>query len=181
MRRQRLVPLSIYFAAVVAAAAFGLTACGLDDQPVDRNRPSGGDYSAAARQEASTAPKQQLTPVLAAPSVAELDAQVGRSIDPMVGDASKTATLENADRDPQLASRLVQAVTATNATVHITSIILVENGRLQAVADVTTNGVQVHEERIEFVAGKAHWQLGLDFTCAIIQKAGSDSAACQRD
>lgn len=175
-------------AAAVTAAAFTLGACSSDSDS-DSTASSAaattepaGQFEASIEEDAAvegSAPTSTTPPDLPEPTVEELNDRLSRAFDSSVPAEEKISWIQDAERDPQLVDKLVDAAEANDVTVRITQVGEPENGKLKADADVTIGGRPVENAYVEFVAEGDTWKVSHDFTCNIVQSAQLDSAACQ--
>lgn len=159
-----------HLVAAIATAAMASTACAAESDQY---------YSAPSVQINGSAPPLPTLSNLPKPVVAELNSTLRMILDPAVDPTLKIARLQDADRDPQLPTMLVEAATAKNVTIVVTATEEPEFGRLRTTADVTLSGVSEPGATVDFVAGKQQWQVGREFTCLVIRTAGMATAACQ--
>ena len=104
---------------------------------------------------------------------------VRRRVDPSVDNKEKISWVQDAERDPELVNKLVDAAKAQNVKVEITGVQEPKDGKLKADAKVTINGEPVQNAFVEFVAEGDQWKVSHQFTCNIVKSAKLDSAACQ--
>lgn len=177
-------------AAIVAAvAALTLTACGSDDKK-DEASPSGSATTSQAAgafeggktqegKEEGSAPATTTAPDLPKPTVAELNDKLTKAFNPAIESKEKTGWIEDAEQDPQLAAKLVDAATKNNVKIEVTEVGDPKDGKLTAKANVTIDGNPVENATIDFVAEGDQWKVAHQFACNIVKSAKLDSAACQ--
>ncbi|MEV0765980.1 hypothetical protein [Nocardia sp. NPDC050435] len=178
---------SIRAAAVVAAAAaLTLTACGSDKD--DSAGPSAtpttaGQYEEGKQPGEAIEAEGELTttppPDLPKPTAAELNEKITKAFDASVGEQEKISWVQDAEKDPQLVDKLVDAAKKNNVKVEITGVQEPKDGKLKADAKVTIDGAPVDNAFVEFVAETEGWKVSNQFTCNIVRAAKLDSAACQ--
>ncbi|WP_228002652.1 FixH family protein [Nocardia australiensis] len=170
-------------AVALATAAFGLAACSSD-----KDSDSGTSTTQAAGKfeegknsdpvDGSAKPSTP-PPNLAKPSTQLLNDRITKAFDPNVGNEEKISWVQDAERDPELVNKLVDAAKAQNVKVEITGVQEPKDGKLKADAKVTIDGSPVENAFVEFVAVGDQWQVSHQFTCNIVKSAKLDSAACQ--
>jgi len=175
-------------AIAVTAAAFALGACGSDSDSAADSSTAAATTSAAGQFEAGVeedaavegqAPTSTAPPNLPKPTAAELNDRLTRAFDSSVPAEEKTSWIQDAERDPQLVDKLVDAAETNNVKVEITGVGEPVDGTLKADANVTIDGRPVEGAYVEFVAEGDTWKVSHDFTCDIVRSAELDSAACQ--
>jgi hypothetical protein len=170
-------------AVALATAAFGLTACSSDDSSSGSSTPTSaaGKFESGKSGEgtAEGSAKPTTVPNLAKPAVSLLNERITKAFDPSVSSEEKTTWVQDAERDPQLVDKLVEAAKAQNVKVEITGVQEPTDGKLKADAKVTINGEAVQNAFVEFVAEGDQWKVSHQFTCNVVKSAKLDSAACQ--
>ncbi|MFC4126673.1 hypothetical protein [Nocardia rhizosphaerae] len=172
-------------ALVAIVATLGLTACGSD---------SGSTGEAAATTTAATAFESGDTkqdkeeggelavttpPDLPKPTVEELNGRINKALAGQLTAEEKKTYIEDADQDPMLVDKFVDAAERNNVTVAITNVGDPADGKLKADADVTIDGTPVQDAFVDFVAEGESWKVSHVFACNIVKSAELDSAACQ--
>ncbi len=158
----------IAIAGVAAVAALTLTACGSDDSDSDTKAASTTSASAAASEEASDLP-----PV---PTVADLNAQLQRALDPAVPNEEKLDMMQGAEADPELPGKLAQFYTDSGATIEVTEVndfADTINAKANFKLGDTQNVVDV-----PFVAEDGVWKVEKTWTCNMLAQAQVQSPAC---
>ncbi|MEV0246129.1 hypothetical protein AB0H76_06010 [Nocardia sp. NPDC050712] len=179
---------SIRAAVAIAAAASVLTlgACGSDSG--DSAAPSATPTTAGQFEEGTKAGEAveaegELTttppPNLPKPTAAELNEKINKAFDSSVGEQEKISWVQDAEKDPQLVDKLVDAAKKNKVKVEITGVQEPKDGKLKADANVTIDGAPVENAFVEFVAETEGWKVSNQFTCNIVRAAKLDSAACQ--
>ena len=173
-------------AIVLAVTALGLSACSSSDDSA-----SGPSTSAAAGggafengkgtdgKEEGAAPATTTPPNLPKPTADALNARINKALSGQLTDQEKLTYIEDADRDPQLVDKFVEAAKKNNVKVTIVKVDGPNAGKLKAGADVTIDGKPVNNASVEFVAVDKDWLVSHDFACNIVKAAKLDSAACQ--
>ncbi|MBH0779592.1 hypothetical protein [Nocardia bovistercoris] len=178
---------SISAVAFAFAAAMTLAACGADSGSDTASSQAATTSTASNFESGKTqegliegeAPPTTTPPNLATPTAQELNSRINRAFDRSVGSQEKTAWVQDAERDPQLVDKLVDAAERNKVKVSITGVRPPENGKLKADADVSIDGKPVQDAFVEFVAEDDQWKVSNQFTCNIVRTAKLDSAACQ--
>ncbi|MBF6212847.1 hypothetical protein IU433_20635 [Nocardia puris] len=159
----------IAIAGLAAVAALSLAACGSDDGGDDT--PTTTTTSATAQ---ATTTQAENTP--AVPSVADLNAQLQRALDPAVPNEEKLDMVQGVEADPELPGRLAQAYTDTGATIEVTDVTAYGNV-VNAKAKVVLNG-QENIVDVPFVAEDGKWKVQKDWACQMLTAFGQQSVAC---
>ncbi|MGN2636993.1 hypothetical protein ACTD5D_12525 [Nocardia takedensis] len=173
--------------ACAVAVVLAVGACSGDSD--DSAAPSGATATSAAADFESGKTQQDLiegeapttttAPDLPKPAAEELNGRINRAFDRSVGAQEKSAWIQDAERDPQLVDKLVDAAERNKVTVRITGVGDPKDGKLKADAEVTIGGAPVQDAFVEFVAEDDQWKVSNQFTCTIVRNAKLDSAACQ--
>ncbi|MFB7875272.1 MULTISPECIES: hypothetical protein [unclassified Nocardia] len=173
-------------AVLATLAALGLTACSSSD---DTASGAGATTTAAGDQfetgdtapgkEEGTEPSATTPPNLPKPTAEELNARLNKALAGQLTKDEKKTYIEDADQDPMLVDKFVDAAKKNNVTVAITTVGEPANGKLRADADVTIDGSKVENAFVEFVAEDDSWKVSHVFACNIVKSAKLDSAACQ--
>ncbi|WP_194814437.1 hypothetical protein [Nocardia sp. XZ_19_385] len=174
-------------AIVAAASALTLTACGSDKgdstSSPSATATSAGQYEEGKKAGEAIEAEGELTttppPNLPKPTVAELNEKINKAFDASVGEEEKISWVQDAEKDPQLVDKLVDAAKKNNVKVEITGVQEPKEGKLKADAKVTIGGAPVENAFVEFVAETEGWKVSNQFTCNIVKAAKLDSAACQ--
>ncbi|MBF6212616.1 hypothetical protein IU433_19420 [Nocardia puris] len=173
-------------ALVATASALALGACSSSDDDSSTGSAAttspAGQFEEGKSEEATVegeAPATTTPPNLPKPTVEELNERINKAFDPSVGTEEKISWIQDAERDPQLVDKLVEAAKQNDVTVQITNVGDPSEGKLKADADVTIGGQPVENSFVEFVAEGDTWKVSHQFTCNIVRAAKLDSAACQ--
>jgi len=173
-------------ALAVTALALTLGACGSESDTTAASTTAttsaAGQFEAGTNEDAPVegqAPTSTTPPNLPKPTAAELNDRLTRAFDSSVPAEEKIGWIQDAERDPQLVDKLVDAAKRNNVTVEITNVGEPQNGTLKADAEVTIDGRPVENAYVEFVAEDDQWKVSHQFTCNIVRSAQLDSAACQ--
>ncbi|KAF0847704.1 hypothetical protein [Nocardia caishijiensis] len=169
---------------VALVASLGLSACASSDTESS----NAGATTTAAAFESGTAKQDKeeggdvaatTPPNLPKPTAEELNARINKALaGQLTGDEKKTY-IEDADQDPMLVDKFVDAANKNNVKVTITKVGDPTDGKLKADADVTIDGQPVQDAFIDFVAEDESWKVSHTFACNIVKSAKLDSAACQ--
>lgn len=170
--------------AVAAAATFGVTACSSSDETAAAapTTTAGAGFEDGKQVEGTQegdAPMTTTVPNLPAPTVEELNARLDKALAGQLTDDEKASFIEDAERDPYLVDKFVEAAKKNNVKAEITSVGAPVDGKVTAPADVTIDGNPVKGATVEFVAAEGGWRVSHEFTCNIVKSAKLDSAACQ--
>jgi len=152
----------IAIAGLAAVAALSLSACGSDDS---KTTPSKASTSAVA--------KPNLPPV---PTVADLNAALGRALDPSVPGSEKLESVQGAQADPDLPNRLGEAVKNANAQITVTEVTSFGDS-VNAKAKFVVNG-QENMVDVPFVAEDGKWKIEKSWACTMLTNLGQQSVAC---
>ncbi|MFD3745048.1 hypothetical protein [Nocardia sp. NPDC058633] len=179
-------PVQTAAALVAIVAALGLGACSSDATIIDKTAApttsEGGAFEsgeAKAGKEEGGEPAATTVPNLPKPTADELNARLNKAMaGQLTGDEKKTY-IEDADQDPMLVDKFVEAAKQNNVKVTITTVGEPVDGKLQANADVTIDGTPVKDAFVDFVAEDDSWKVSHVFACNIVKSAQLDSAACQ--
>lgn len=179
-------PLKTATALVAIVAALGLSACSSDSGSSSAGASSttaaGGAFESGNTKQgkeeggdlAVTTP-----PNLPKPTAEELNSRINKALaGKLTGDEKKTY-IEDADQDPMLVDKFVDAANKNKVTVAITKVGEPADGKLKADADVTIDGKPVQDAFVDFVAEDDSWKVSHVFACNIVKSAKLDSAACQ--
>lgn len=173
-------------AVALATAAFGLAACSSNNNSSSSGSASttqaAGKFEAGKNSDSAvdgSAPASTTPPNLPKPAVQLLNDRITKAFDPSVDNKEKISWVQDAERDPELVNKLVDAAKAQNVKVEITGVQEPKDGKLKADAKVTINGEPVQNAFVEFVAEGDQWKVSHQFTCNIVKSAKLDSAACQ--
>ncbi|UGT56746.1 hypothetical protein [Nocardia asteroides] len=172
-------------AATLAVAALGLTACSSDEPSstaAATTTAAGAGFEDGKKVEGTQegdAPMTTPVPDLPAPTVEELNARLDKAMAGQLSAEEKATLIEDAERDPNLVDKFVEAAKKNNVTAKITSVGAPADGKVKAPADVTIDGTPVQGATVEFVASEGGWRVSHVFTCNIVKSAKLDSAACQ--
>ncbi|MFI9510188.1 hypothetical protein [Nocardia sp. NPDC052566] len=176
-------------AVMIAAAALALGACSTSDSKSDAKAST---TTSAAAKAADTfedgnkdgkaegeAPSKTPAPDLPKPTVQQLNDKLTKAFDPSIDGKEKISWIENAERDPLLVEKLVDAAKKNKVKVEVTKVGDPKDGKLKADAKVTIDGSPVDNATIDFVAEGDQWKVANQFACSIVKSAKLDSAACQ--
>ncbi|WP_237174160.1 hypothetical protein [Prescottella equi] len=120
-----------------------------------------------------------MTPQLvAAPTPAELNANLARAFDETVPAAEKVPLVQGAQADPQLIDRVVEAAMANKASAQVTGVTDLGDGTVAATVVMALDGQPAPESVMTFVAEDGVWKLSKDNACGIVSVAGLSSPAC---
>ncbi len=156
-------------AGVAIAAALTMTACSSGDD--------GGTTTtttAATTTATTAAPDTSYPPV---PTVAQLNEELNRGLDPNVPVEEKAALIQGASEDPELINQVAAAAVANNAQIEITSVDDLGTGVLNAGITITLNG-QANPGTFQFVPEDGVWKLSKENACGIVALAQLTSPAC---
>lgn len=152
-------------AAILSGAALATAACSEPAEP--RDSPSPPPSS-------TTAPPQPI----AAPTPAELNANLARAFDETVPAAEKIALVQGAQADPQLIEQVVEAAKVNKASAQVTDVTDLGDGTVAATVVMALDGQPAPESVMTFVAEDGVWKLSKDNACGIVGVAGLTSPAC---
>lgn len=152
-------------AAILCGAALATAACSEPAEPGDSPSPP----------PSSTTVTPQL---VAAPTPAELNANLARAFDATVPAAEKVPLVQGAQADPQLIDRVVEAAMANKASAQVTDVTDLGDGTVAATVVMTFDGQPAPESIITFVAEDGVWKVSKDNACGIVSVAGRSSPAC---
>ncbi|MFF2391227.1 hypothetical protein ACWFRF_14595 [Nocardia sp. NPDC055165] len=178
----------VKYAAVLVAivAALGLSACssGTDSTSTSAGTTTskGGAFEtgdAKSGKEEGGEPAATTVPNLPKPTAAELNARLNKALAGQLTGEEKKTYIEDADQDPMLVDKFVEAAKQNNVKVAITTVGDPADGKLKANADVTIDGAPVKDAFVDFVAEDDSWKVSHVFACNIVKSAQLDSAACQ--
>ncbi|WP_194819429.1 hypothetical protein [Nocardia sp. XZ_19_385] len=158
----------IAIAGLALAAALSMTACGSDDKKDTSTAKSSTTSAMATATSAANVP-----PV---PTVAELNAQLQKALDPSVPNADKLDMVQGAQADPELPGRLAQAVEQSGAKAEVTEVTAFGD-TINAKAKITING-QENIADVPFVAEDGKWKVQKTWACQMLQLANVQSVAC---
>lgn len=116
--------------------------------------------------------------LIAAPTPAELNANLARAFDATIPAADKIALVQGAQADPELIDRVVEAALANRASAEVTDVTDLGDGTVAATVVMTFDGQPAPESVITFVAEDGVWKLSKDNACGIVSVAGLSSQAC---
>lgn len=152
-------------AAILCGVALATAACSEPAEPGDSPSPP----------PSSTTVTPQL---IAAPTPAELNANLARAFDATIPAADKVALVQGAQADPELIDRVVEAALANRASAEVTDVTDLGDGTVAATVVMTFDGQPAPESVITFVAEDGVWKLSKDNACGIVSVAGLSSQAC---
>ncbi|WP_062989095.1 hypothetical protein [Nocardia anaemiae] len=155
----------IAIAGLAAVAALSLSACGSDDSK-----------TATTPTKTSTSVTKLNASVPPTPSVADLNAQLLRALDPSVPNSEKLDLVQGATADPELPNRLAQAYQQAGAKAEVTDV-SVFGDALNAKAKFTING-QENIVDVPFVAEGGKWKVEKNWACTMLTNLGQQSTAC---
>ncbi len=175
--------LKIALTVVAAVAALGVSACSSTEQATGGAATTTASAfesgKVAGAKDEGEEPPATTAPDLPAPTAAELNARLTKALAGELTEAEKLTYIEDADQDPDLVDKFVDAAKKNKVTVSITKVGTPASGKLQAAADVTIDGKPVKDASVEFVAEDKDWKVSHVFACNIVKSAQLDSAACQ--
>ncbi|NNH74946.1 hypothetical protein HLB23_34720 [Nocardia uniformis] len=174
-------------AVALAASALGLAACGSDESSTAAPDTTSaatptGEFEGGTEGEDKvdgTDPTTPEIPDLPKPTVEELNDKLQKAFDPSIDSKTKISWIEDANQDPMLVDKLVDAAKKNDVTVKITNVPDPVDGKLKADAEVTIGGQPVENATVSFVAEENEWKVDHAFACSIVKAAKLDSAACQ--
>ncbi len=179
-------PFRVVAAVTMAAAALTFTACSSTEESstdaAATSTEAAAEFESGKSQdgrEEGVAPTTTAAPNLPKPTVEELNDKLTRALDGAVSEDEKLAFIEDAEQDPQLVDKLVEAAKKNEVTVKITNVGQPAEGKVKADAEVTIAGSPVENASVDFVAEGDQWKIAHDFACNIVKSAELDSAACQ--
>ncbi|MEV0539558.1 hypothetical protein [Nocardia salmonicida] len=171
---------------VAIVAALGLGACGSDagstSTSTGTTTSKGGAFEtgdATSGKEEGGEPAATTVPNLPKPTAAELNSRLTKALAGQLTGEEKKTYIEDADQDPMLVDKFVEAAKQNNVKVAITTVGDPVDGKLEANADVTIDGTPVKDAFVDFVAEDDSWKVSHVFACNIVKSAKLDSAACQ--
>ncbi|WP_258195479.1 hypothetical protein [Rhodococcus sp. OK519] len=115
---------------------------------------------------------------IAAPTSAELNANLSRAFDEAVPAAEKMTLVQGAQADPALIDRVVEAARVNKASALVTDVTDLGDGMVAATVVMTLDGQPAPESIINFVAEDGVWKLTQDNACGIVGLAGLTSPTC---
>ncbi len=152
-------------AAILCGAALATAACSEPAEPGDSPSPP----------PSSTTVTPQL---VAAPTPAELNANLARAFDETVPAAEKITLVQGTQADPQLIDRVVEAAKVNKASAQVTDVTDLGDGTVAATVVMALDGQPAPESVMTFVAEDGVWKLSKDNACGIVSLAGLSSPAC---
>ncbi|MEV0060295.1 hypothetical protein [Nocardia sp. NPDC050718] len=171
---------------VAIVAALGLSACGSDTASSSAGASSttaagAGFESGSTKQGKEEGGDLAVTtpPNLPKPTAEELNSRINKALAGKLTGDEKKIYIEDADQDPMLVDKFVDAANKNKVTVAITKVGEPADGKLKADADVTIDGKPVQDAFVDFVAEDDSWKVSHTFACNIVKSAKLDSAACQ--
>ncbi|MGW0636543.1 hypothetical protein [Nocardia salmonicida] len=171
---------------VAIVATLGLGACGSDTGSTSTSTATttskGGAFEtggAKSGKEEGGEPAATTVPNLPKPTAAELNSRLTKALAGQLTGEEKKTYIEDADQDPMLVDKFVEAAKQNNVKVAITTVGDPVDGKLKANADVTIDGTPVKDAFVDFVAEDDSWKVSHVFACNIVKSAQLDSAACQ--
>ena len=154
-------------AGMAIAAALTMTACSSDDSDAKSTTSAKATTSASATAAANLPPT---------PSVADLNAELQKGLDPNVPLDQKVGMIQGAEADPELINRVADAAKQNNIIVSVTAVSLV-NDALTAEANFNVNG-QNNPATVPFVAEDGKWKIEKSWACNLLATAQVTSPAC---
>ncbi|MEU8894272.1 hypothetical protein [Nocardia sp. NPDC048505] len=158
----------IAIAGLALVAALSMTACGGDDKKDTSTAKSSTTSAMATATSAANVP-----PV---PTVAELNAELQKALDPNIPNSEKLEMVQGAEADPELPSRLTQAVQQAGAKAEVTEVTAFGD-TINAKAKITMNG-QENIADVPFVAENGKWKVQKAWACQMLQLVNIQSVAC---
>lgn len=159
----------IAIAGLAAVAALTLTACGSDDS-------DSGTAAATSTTAAAETTEEAAADTPPVPSVADLNAQLQRALDPNVPNEEKLEMMQGAEADPELPSKLSQFYAQSGAVIEVTEV-QDFGSDIMAKANITLNG-QTNVADVPFVAEDGVWKVQQQWTCQMLGTAQIPSTAC---
>ncbi|WP_345496943.1 hypothetical protein [Nocardia callitridis] len=156
----------IAIAGLAIVAALGLTACG-DDKDSKPAAKATTSAAAATTEDASNPP---------APTVAELNQELTKALDPAVPAEEKLDGVQGAEADPTLPDRLSQAAAGNDVQIEVTEVQSF-GGAVNAKANFTVNG-QTNVVDVPFVVDNGKWKIQKEWACTMLTNLGEQSTAC---
>ncbi|GGK41851.1 hypothetical protein GCM10011591_11650 [Nocardia camponoti] len=170
---------------VAAVATLGLAACSSTDSSTGTEtsaKPAGGQFETGDKapvKEEGVEPVATPAPNLPKPTAEELNARLNKALAGLLTGDEKKTYIEDADKDPMLVDKFVDAAKKNNVKAAITNVPDAKDGKIRAGADVTIDGSPVKDAFVDFVADGDSWKVSHTFACNIVKSAKLDSAACQ--
>ncbi len=161
----------IAVATLAVVTALGLSACGSGDKENEGTKTTTTTTTTTSQAQAQS----DLPPV---PTVADLNAELQRGLDPNVPNEEKLELLQGINADPELPTRLVEAVQQNNASITVTGVTDLGNGTITADAQVALAGGEPQQAVVPFVAEDGKWKVQKEWICNMIQLANQTSPAC---
>ena len=155
-------------AGLAIAGALTMTACSSDNNSDNKTTGAKATTSAAATSQAANLPPT--------PTVADLNAELQKGLDPNVPLDQKVGMIQGAEADPQLINRVADAAKQNNIQVSVTAVSLVNNA-LTAEANFNVNG-QNNPATVPFVAEDGKWKIEKSWACNLLASAQITSPAC---
>ncbi|WP_431972189.1 hypothetical protein [Nocardia sp. bgisy134] len=156
----------IAIAGLAIVASLGMTACGGDDS----NEPAKTTKTTTSAKATAAADQP------AVPTVAELNAQLQKALDPAVPNSEKLEMIQGAEADPELPSRLAEAYKQTGASVTVTEVTAFGD-TINAKATIVLNN-QENIADVPFVAENGKWKVQKAWACQMLTALGQQSPAC---
>ncbi|UGT41041.1 hypothetical protein LTV02_34630 [Nocardia yamanashiensis] len=157
----------IAVATLAVVAALGLTACGSGDKKETTKPKVSTSKTTSAAQNYP-----------AAPTVADLNAELQKALDPNVPNAQKLDMMQGVQADPNLPQLLSDAYKANNASITVTGVTDLGNGTLTADAQVAVNGGAPQNAVVPFVAEDGKWKVQKEWICNMLSLGNQTSPAC---
>ncbi|MEC3920047.1 hypothetical protein [Nocardia sp. CDC160] len=157
----------IAVAALAVVTVLGLSACGSGDKKDSKPTKATTSKTTAAQ-----------TSYPAAPTAADLNAELQKALDPNVPDSQKLDMMQGVQADPSLPSRLADAYKQNNATITVTNVTDLGNGTITADAQIAVNGGQPQQAVVPFVAEDGKWKVQKEWICNALSLANQTSPAC---
>ncbi|MEV6773170.1 hypothetical protein AB0N05_31510 [Nocardia sp. NPDC051030] len=156
----------IAVAALAVVTVLGLSACG------------SGDKKETKPTKATTSKTTAAANYPAAPSAAELNADLQKALDPSVPNSQKLDMMQGVQADPELPQRLTDAYKQNGAAVTVTNVTDLGNGTITADAQVSVNGGAPQNAVVPFVAEDGKWKVQKEWICNMLSLANQTSPAC---
>ncbi|MFI6869607.1 hypothetical protein [Nocardia sp. NPDC050406] len=156
----------IAVATLAVVAALGLSACGSGDKTEKPAKKTTTSQTTAAA---------NLPPV---PTPADLNAELQRGLDPNVPNSEKLELMQGVSADPDLPTRLVEAVQQNNAAITVTGVTDLGDGTITADAQVSVAGGAPQQAVVPFVAEDGKWKVQKEWICNMLTAANQTSPAC---
>ncbi|MFR9753116.1 hypothetical protein ACL02S_19055 [Nocardia sp. 004] len=156
----------IAIAGLAMVAALGMTACSSDDT----------DNESAATTSTSVKAATTTVELPPTPTVAELNADLARALDPSVPASEKLDKVQGAEVDPELPDRLAKAAAGSDVKIVVTDVVPFGDS-VTAKATFIVNG-QENVVDVPFVVDNGKWKIQQLWACNMLTQLGEQSPAC---